>query len=156
MAGAVTKPKNVIPTEVYLRGNEVSRIPVEQTSKYRIATDEDIQSIINVFDPGSGGQGVDYVVATDQDIKDIIDSFPPGGEDSDYSIATDDDIQDIIDEFGGNGNNSNNSSQPPPSPTPEENTSNNNSDDSGTVVIDDFEYNVATDDDIQNIIDGNY
>jgi len=110
MAGVITKPKNVIPTEVYLRGNEVSRIPVEQTSKYRIATDEEIQSIINAFDPGSGGQGVDYNVATDQEIEDIIGDFPDD----------------------------------------------NNQDDQVVVVDDEIEYNVASNDDIQNIIDGEY
>ena len=90
MAGVVTVPKNVIPTVVYLRGNEVSRIPHRGTTKYKVATDEQIQSIINSFTPGGEGD-VTYDVATDEQIQDIIDDYPNDNENPDNNDDTPDD-----------------------------------------------------------------
>ena len=112
MAEVITNPKNVIPTVVYLRGNEVSRIPHEGTTKYNIATDEQIQSIINSFSPGGEGDDARYDVATDEQIQDIIsgnneeeENEEVSFEEDEYNVASDDDILDIIDEFNNNGNN---------------------------------------------------
>lgn len=120
-----TKPKNVIPTVVYLRGNEVSRIKREgKEGEYEVATDEEIQAIIDAW---GGGVDPTYIIATDEQIEKIIkdyndDDFPPkppfdddgesnqnnnnsssNEEDDDieeYNIASDDEIQRIIDDFG--------------------------------------------------------
>ena len=123
----VTKPKNVIPTVVYLRGNEVSRLARKGTTKYDIATDEQIQSIIDSFTPGGGGDDARYDIATDEQIQDIIDDWEPDSEEQPnyvtdeqlqeedeeinseegeaYNLASDEDILNIIDEFNNNGDN---------------------------------------------------
>lgn len=113
-----TKPKNVIPTVVYLRGNEVSRIKNEgKPGEYNIATDEEVQAIIDAW---GGGVDPTYIVASDEQIEKIIDDYndddfpddPPvenqlnnnvssSGDDDieEYSIASDDDIQNIISDY---------------------------------------------------------
>ena len=152
MAEVITNPKNVIPTVVYLRGNEVSRIPHEGTTKYNIATDEQIQSIINSFTPGGPGD-VTYDVATDEQIQDIIDDWGPEPQPEQWDVATDEQIQDIIDDYPNeNSDDEENPDEEEEGDEPEE-TNLEANENNGQEEYEDPEYVVASDDDIQGIID---
>ena len=151
MAGVVTVPKNVIPTVVYLRGNEVSRIPHRGTTKYEIATDEEIQSIINSFTPGGEGD-VTYDVATDEQIQDIIDDWGPEPQPEQWEVATDEQIQDIIDDYPNDNENPDDNDDTPDDDEQGEEPGETNSEVNENGEQEEPEYVVASDDDILDII----